>query len=399
MRKLTVLPYFLPLFAFGQTWTTKADVPTSFSRHHPTTFTIDGVGYLMGGANSLDQSFRDFYSYDPSSDTWTKRSSFPGLSRGYSYAVNSETKGYVGFGLNFNPSMGTTTYLFDWWEYDPVTDSWTELAPFPGSARIHPAMVYLDGNIYMGCGGSSSGDLGDWWEYDIAADTWTSKADFPSDDRHHPFYFGIGDYVYVGMGHSGPDIFDDFYRYDPSTDSWTEMASLPAQGRVAGTQFSNDGKGYLLSGQGETHDNLPTGEFWEYDPLTDSWSELNAHPGGGRWAPGSFVIDGRVYLMCGMSNDGDEKDMMAAQISDFVNTPDLTLEPINIFPNPTVDCVQFTNVQANTSVSLYSLDGQLLINQSIEEGAYLNLAEYESGVYIARFNVNGKILEERIVLN
>ena len=53
--------------------------------------------------------------------------------------------------------------------------------------------------------------------------------------------------------------------------------------------------------EGEDHAQLDTGEFWEYDPDTDTWTELNPHPGSGRWAPGSMVIGNTIYIMGGLS--------------------------------------------------------------------------------------------------
>ena len=94
--------------------------------------------------------------------------------------------------------------------------------------------------------------------------TWLQKTDIPGNGRHHPYYFGIGNYAYVGFGHgsvSGPGsnpssslfIYNDFYRYDPSNDSCQLMSQFPSQARVAGTQFSYQGKGYILSGDGDNH--------------------------------------------------------------------------------------------------------------------------------------------------
>ncbi len=77
------------------------------------------------------------------------------------------------------------------------------------------------------------------------------------------------------------------------------MNDFPGESRVAGTQFSHDGYGYILSGDGDDHDYLETGEFWQYNPADDSWSQLPSHPGLSRWAPGSFIIDGKVYLVQG----------------------------------------------------------------------------------------------------
>jgi len=63
---------------------------------------------------------------------------------------------------------------------------------------------------------------------------------------------------------------------------------------VAGTQFSYNGFGYVLSGDGDNHGSMNTGEFWAYDPVTDTWDELPPHPEGSRWAPASFIIDGEL---------------------------------------------------------------------------------------------------------
>ena len=73
-------------------------------------------------------------------------------------------------------------------------------------------------------------------------------------------------------------IYNDLYRYDPSNDSWQIMSQFPSQGRVAGTQFSYQGKGYVLSGDGDNHYPLGTSEFWEYDPITDSWKPTAVSP-------------------------------------------------------------------------------------------------------------------------
>ena len=70
---------------------------------------------------------------------------------------------------------------------------------------------------------------------------------------------------------------------------------------MAGTQFSYEGIGYVLSGDGDDHRSMETGEFWAYDPIENAWSQGPPHPGGSRWAPASFIIDGEVYLINGTS--------------------------------------------------------------------------------------------------
>ena len=111
------------------------------------------------------------------------------------------------------------------------------------------------------------GDLATSWAYDVAADTWERLADLPATPRHHPFQFGIDGQAYVFGGHNGPDRFADLHRWEFGPDgAWAgrvvRRASLPAEGRVAGTQLESGGFGYVLSGDGQDHRSMASGEFW-----------------------------------------------------------------------------------------------------------------------------------------
>ena len=49
----------------------------------------------------------------------------------------------------------------------------------------------------------------------------------------------------------------------------------------------------------DVHAPIFIGEFWEYNPLNDSWNQLQSHPGGAIWAPGNFVIGCDIYFLLG----------------------------------------------------------------------------------------------------
>jgi hypothetical protein len=193
-----------------------------------------------------------------------------------------------------------------------------------------------DGKIYVGMGGASTGNLRDWWEYDIATNLWAQKADLPGATRHHPYYFNVGNVPYVGFGH-GAGIFNDFYRFDPVLETWTRMTDFPGDGRVAGTQFTHEGHGYILSGENSSHVPFPTGEFWKYIHSEDTWIQLEPHPGSSRWAPGTFLIDNMLYMVAGRNTAGLQRDMWKYDMTTPIGVGEPAVEgalTFALYPNP-----------------------------------------------------------------
>jgi N-acetylneuraminic acid mutarotase len=378
----------------AQDWVQVTSLPNAFNEtHHSFAFSFDDMGYLVAG-NSDSGVRDDFYQYNPVTDFWTELTPFPGEARGFAIGDTWDGKAYFGFGND------GTSRLNDLWVFDPANMSWTELASCPCAERTHPAMIAHNGKVFVGLGGSSSGNMNDWWEYDIALNTWSQKDDLPSPPRHHPYQFGIGDYVYTGFGH-GNGIFDDWFRYDIAGGTWTQVATLPAEGRVAGTQFSHDGLGYVLSGDGDNHGSMNTGEFWAYDPATDTWGELPPHPEGSRWAPASFIIDGEVYIINGTSFSEYVTEIYKFDLNSVLSTHELTNSSISIYPNPAIDIINI-DVTGNLKydANLYDLNGRVIIsttNESVIEiqtlplGIYLiEIKDLDSGQKIIDKIIKGK---------
>ncbi|MFT4533609.1 MAG: hypothetical protein ACJA1A_001551 [Saprospiraceae bacterium] len=305
------------IFCFSQEWKPVASLPDDFNTDHSFAFAIDGKGYMVAG-NVTSGPTASFYSYDPDADEWTKEEDFPGTARGFAIGEVWDGKAYFGFGF------GNGGSLDDFWEFDPTTDVWTQLASCDCDARTHPAMVALNGEIYLGLGGTSNGNSNDWWVYNIDSNEWEERERFPAEPRHHPFQFTDGEYVYVGFGHGGGFISNQWYRYNTLDDTWLEVQKLPAEGRVAGTQLSYNGVGLILSGDGDDHSNMETGEFWLYEPLFDMWTALTPHPGASRWAPASFILNDEVYLLNGERNGFYYTDNYKFDLS-ILNTPILNM--------------------------------------------------------------------------
>ncbi len=370
-------------------WVEVSSPPSNFRTDHTYGFALDGKGYLVTGTTMNGQYSDNFYQYDPVTDEFTQLDDFPGGPRGFAIGDDWDGKAYFGFGVGSGNSLNN-----DLWVFDPATITWTELAECPCSERFHPAMIAHNGKVFVGMGGSTFGDLNDWWIYDIATDSWTQGADLPTTSRHHPYQFGIGDYVYAGFGHGGPNIYNTWYRYDPANDDWDQMESLPAQGRVAGAQFSWGEKGYVLSGEGENHSALGEGEFWSYDPITDSWEQLDSHPSNGRWAPATFVLDDEVYLFNGIVRQGFNEfypnDSYKFNLNGDVMSSTEELEQVSnftVFPNPANDFISIKMTSTDQSSGKFSISdvlGKTLLTLEVANQNEVDISALANGVYFVR---------------
>ena len=222
----------------------------------------------------------------------------------------------------------------------------------------------------------------------------------PGPPRHHPFYFAAGGSVYAGLGH-GASIYKDWYRWDLGTETWEQMDDLPAQGRVAGTQFNIGDRGFVLSGDGEDHGTIATGEFWEYDYQTDTWTELPPHPGVSRWAPGSFAIGNTVYLTsgevrAGNPNAGLKNDLWSFDldaIASVENAEELTTG-ITVFPNPAESTLTFKGLDVSNNISLevYDSSGKA-INIGVLNGSEYDVSALSPGLYFMTITENDKVID------
>ncbi|MDI6741808.1 MAG: kelch repeat-containing protein, partial [Smithella sp.] len=98
-----------------------------------------------------------------------------------------------------------------------------------------------------------------------APDTWTQKTDFGGvvgTERVDAVGFSIGSKGYVGTGYDGSQNTLDFWEYDPVSDTWTQKADFAGTARQAAVGFAIENKGYVGTG----YDGVNTRDFWEYDP-------------------------------------------------------------------------------------------------------------------------------------
>jgi N-acetylneuraminic acid mutarotase len=255
-------------------------------------FAIGDYGYIgFGTDNGTD--YGDLYQYDPKSNSWTQKTSL-GLGMESLAAMVIDNKAYVGIGLTRGQTVDSCTNQF--FEYDPVADTWTRKADFPGPKRMNAFAVSAGGKGYIGLGyGSGNTDLYDLWQYDPSSDAWTRKSNFPtgsgypnyavafSPDNQLAFVEGAGEKA------AAVDLTTKLlWRYNPATDKWTQMHNLPGGEMLFPSAMVVNGNGYILGG-GE--------ECWRYNAAGDAWTQEAFY--GDRFGGSAFGIDGKGYFGIG----------------------------------------------------------------------------------------------------
>jgi N-acetylneuraminic acid mutarotase len=191
-------------------------------------------------------------------------------------------------------------------EYDPTTDTWTRKTDMP-TARSGLAAVAVDDKIYVIGGLTTFGatPLSTVEVYDPATDTWEQKAPMPT--RRGLLQLSVVDRKIFASGSSAPPSgpwLPTVEMYDPSTDTWSPKANmLTARGLSAGGAVH--GKLYVMGGK-DCCSSFATLE--EYDPLSDRWTKranlwvVSPRTSLRLWNFSASEVNGRIYTIGGTSD-------------------------------------------------------------------------------------------------
>jgi N-acetylneuraminic acid mutarotase len=322
-KKLTVIAVLAIFFAFTRfgdnqvsSWQQMKSLGVSSRRFVAAGFSIGNKGYVGIGLIG-DEQRKDFWEYDPVANTWAQKADFGGGKRNAAVSFSIGSKGYVGTGID-GDSMEEKN---DFWEFDPIKNTWTKKADFPGAPRVVATGFSIGSKGYIGNGRTENFLVyfNDFWEYDPVRNIWIQKSDFGGAARYATTNFVIGNKAYVGMGTErevSEFHFDkDFWQYDPQTNAWTRKSDFAGNARELATAFTIGTKAYL--GTGFNGNDLK--DFWQYDPLKDSWLRLDDFAGGERYAGISFSINNYGYVGMGMSDVREKSDLWKFTPNNLIN--------------------------------------------------------------------------------
>lgn len=345
-----------PLVHAQYMWTQKATFGGP-ARHRSVGVAIGNRGYMgLGHVNSTgDQQFRDWWEYDPGTNSWTQKADFGGGKRYHATGFAIGNKAYVGTGRDT-----TFNNRNDWWEYDPVINQWTAKASFPGSPRRGAVGFAIGTKGYVGTGSGYA----DFWEYNPATNTWIQKASLPAPGRTSAVGFSIGSKGYIGTGDIGGST-NDFWEYDPVTNTWMAKPNVPGPTRMEASGFALNGKGYIGTGDNySSGDNY--GDFHCYDPATNSWTQVADFGGTSRRYLTAFTIGSRAYAGLG-TNGTNFQDFWEYGLYNATDETGVKEFKVNVYPNPMtasaiVSIEEAPIADSKITFMLYDVRGQAVKN-------------------------------------
>lgn len=366
-------------------WESKADMPTARKEITDAATVLDGKIYVMGGTSAAGTITNVFEMYDPTTNGWTTLAPYPlSVWRASLIAFDGKIYGMGGYeALNpfpFNPSNKAFVY-------DPGANSWSPISDMI-SPRGSSASVILNGNIHL-VGGANTDALDSHHSYDPDTNSWSSVSSL-NQKRSGLTAVTINSKIYAVGGYflsGGVVSLSSAEVYDPGTNDWTAIASMPFT-KLGITSEVVQNKMYVFGNENGT-------AVLEYEPTTDVWTQWLSMPENVNFS-GAAVVDGLVYVLGGgeinLTTDG------IAAVNCF-NPALLAVDNFevskmsSIFPNPSSGLLWLKLKEPASSIQIVDLLGRLVtkitpshgevdipVQLPQNSGVYIVVVQFESGL-------------------
>lgn len=356
-----------------------------------TSFVLANEGYVVGGLTDSEFT-RKMFSYNPIQNDWDSESSIggetgAGQSRGSAVSFTIHNKAYIGLGQG-----NTALYYKDFWEYDPTTAAWTQMADFEGSAR-HGAVAFANDMYgFVGTGQAETGLKKDFYRYNPVLNTWMQMNDFPGTARKYAVGFMMGNQGYLATGDDGV-LLNDLWQYHPDFDLWVQKASMPVIGRAGAVGWGTFPTLYIATG--EDASGTIKNDLWEYNYYGNTWFQRANVPGSPRKHATAFVINNIAYVGTGYNN-GVFYDDFYAYVRQL-GMEDHQNDAITIHPNPCVDKLTLTVNQPLDRIRIIDSQGNIIFEEN-EAVNTIQTTDFPAGHYIVEIElINHQIIREKIV--
>ena len=282
-----------------------------------------------------------------------------GEERQYAVGASNNGLGYIFGGVKCDG-----TYCNDLWQYNPLLNSWSVLAPLPAEGRSGSVHFVLNDTLYIVGGKNQQGILTEVWGYDISTNQWSQKTALPGNGIWRGTSFAYNNLGFVGMGRNNlnnqTDLNTEFFQLNPATQQWSSLPNpgLSPRCYIGTAQINN-----LVSFFGGLDaSNVVLNDLQVLDintwALTGSTSFISIPRKGTM----SFAFGPDFYFTTGISNSERFKETW--RISNVLNVPTESIQWV-AYPNPCTDLLT-VNTNIGAVISIIDLSGRIVYSSIAE---------------------------------
>jgi N-acetylneuraminic acid mutarotase len=363
---------------FGQFWIQKASLG-AVGRHRGTGCATSHRGYMgLGHVNGTGQdiSYKDWWEYDPASDTWTQKADFP-----------VSTHGAVSFVVDNCPVVGGGSALStQFYKFDPQQNTWTPIANCilsnPGDSQGFT--LNNRGFVYQ------SNQLA---KYNPNTNSWSMCATAPMTFGQWTCAFAIEGSGFIKGGNK-------LWEYKPLHDQWIQRANFPGVSTGGSAAFAIQQHGYVTSGYVGGL-SVVTDEVWSFHPATNTWKQEIEFSGSSRRFPVAFAIHDRGYFGTGTNGINFNDFWQFNPTDNSIGLEEHNLE-VKVYPNPAVDEVHIQSFglpSDQLELSIFDWNGKLLLKEDL---LYLqqsiNISHFPAGPYSLQISNGTQVIHHEKIL-
>lgn len=301
--------YYNDFYKFDKTkgtWSQIKNFPGE-SRYGAVSFVLNGEAYVGTGYNNTSKYLMDFYKYNPIYGEWHPVADFGGSARYLAVAFSIGNKGFVGTGIDAVDESS------NFYSYDPSNDSWTAVAGLSTSKKRKSAVGFSINNKGYIASGLYHDDyttfiFSDVQEFDPSTNTWKEKvfADSKLSNKQGAAVFTMDNKAYlVGGSNTRSTIL-----FDPSNSSLSTLAPIgpsTESKRSNPIAFSLGSIGYAGLG----YNTIEKNDIWNYKevaaPIAPSSlfvTTISKTSANIRWNDNSMDEDGFIIYL----SEGDDQN-------------------------------------------------------------------------------------------
>jgi len=374
-------------------WEPKSDMPTARKEIADAATVLNGKIYVLGGTNSSGVISDVFEMYDPATNSWTTLAPYPlSVWRASMEALNGKIYAMGGY-ESLNPFPFSPTDKA--YSYDPGTNVWTTIQDMLVT-RGSASSVVLDGNIHL-MGGANNDALDSHHKYDPGTNSWSTVATLIQ-KRSGLTAAVLNGKIYATGGYflsGGVVSLSSAEVYDPGTNSWSSISSMPFT-KLGTSSGVIQNKMYVFGNENST-------DVLEYNPSTDIWTELVAMPENVNFA-GAATFNDLIYVIGGgevnLNTDGIAAMNCFNPVVLGINDFD-ALASVILYPNPSTGIINLRLEQPAVSLRIINVLGEVIEASNLVAGQNNHSIElpYPDGLYFVEVQFdNGKRTSKKLIL-